>query len=769
MNHYSILKTITTGIFVAFSSTISGQEQPSKIETTPAVKALIERKIEVNKAVFENQYYENIGGGQFSDESISSNLNVAVEAMGIAIGDYDNDLLSDIYITNINGNLLMHNKGDGTFVDTASSTNVLCNKVCWSTHFFDYDNDQDLDLHACATYTILAGNTNCMYENTGNGSFVDAYNIFLDFDSTTSYSTALGDLNNDGYLEMAVSNTTPDSVQFWMNSGGTNNWLKIMLQGTSSNSMGLGSWIDLYYDNQHFSHYPISGTGFLSQNALYSHFGLDTSSLVDSIIVAWPCGHIDKIYNISANQTINIIEGNTDAIDVSIIAANNGQLCQNDSVKIYTKGKFNNYIWSTGDTTQSIYISQSGSYQVTVTDWNNNVSTDSFTITLVNQQSINAQLTPPSCAGNSDGAINITSTGNINLFQFNWSNGSFSPSIGQLSSGIYHLTISDNNGCTDSISYTLLDPVPISTNATLNHIACFGDSTGGIDLAVSGGYPPYQYNWSNAQTGSSINGLVFGQYNVLITDSLSCILMESFILNSPLTPLVADLQSDTICTNDSTGSIQCNVSGGDPPYSFLWSNNDTLSTLQNLSAGIYQLTITDLNSCDLIVTSTINTFDSINVNFLVSSDSGNGGSIQILSDPMDSLMFLWNNGSTDSILSGLVADDYSVSITDLNQCQESFTINIPLVLSSVQSEKDGLNFRIYPNPCKDLMTLDLKELPEEYYLIEIFDLQGRMIEQIETEGSKRIKYDINVLSNGLYNLRLIGKNFVGCRQFIKSE
>ena len=57
MNQYSILKTITTGIFVVFSSTISGQEQPSKIETTPAVKALIERKIKVNKAVFENQYY----------------------------------------------------------------------------------------------------------------------------------------------------------------------------------------------------------------------------------------------------------------------------------------------------------------------------------------------------------------------------------------------------------------------------------------------------------------------------------------------------------------------------------------------------------------------------------------------------------------------------------------------------------------------------------------------------------------------------------------
>lgn len=722
-----------------------------------------------DKNLFSNQYYKNLGGGQFLDESSSSQLNIAVDAMGLTIGDYNNDQLSDIFVTNtIDGNILFHNNGDGTFTDTSAYAGVLCNKVCWSTHFFDFDNDCDLDLHACATLGSVYANTNCMSENLGNGIFADVSHIFLGGDSTISYSSALGDLNNDGYLDMAVTNTYPDSIQFWLNSGGTKNWLKVKLIGTSSNSMGIGSWIDLYHNNQHYSHYTYSGSGYQSQNTAYNHFGLDTGTLVDSIIVQWPCGHVDKIYNVNANQTILITEGSTDALKVKISSSNNGLLCISDTTRLYTMGKYKNYLWSTGDTTQSIHVNQSGSYSVTVSDWNNNYSSDTLLFSIANTQNVQAQINPVSCVGSHDGDIELLTGGNNNLFQYNWSNGSSNNSLYQLSSGLYGVTFTDLNGCSDSLSLFIQDPLALNSASELVHIGCFGDSTGSIELNVNGGYPPYQFNWSNGSSSNKIEQIPMGQYNVMITDSMNCNLSETYILTGPLQALNTILiDSDTLCPFDGSGFIQTNTMGGAPPYSYSWSTGDTMTYLSNLNGGLYSLTITDQNACELIIMDTLFQYDSISVQFLMSHDTGNGGSIQILFDPADSLLFSWSNGSNSSMINGLSPASYSLTITDHQQCTQTYEFNIMMVLGSNKVSSKLTDFNIFPVPANDLLNIDLSDLNQSTYYMHIIDVHRRPLIQHQFSGTSTISVPISTLYNGIYFIEVYSDQFYGLKKFIK--
>jgi hypothetical protein len=258
----------------------------------------------------QNQLYQNIGSGQFTDETNTSGTGVWIDAMGLSIADYNQDGLLDIYVSNgPSGNPLFYNNGDGTFKDTANYAGISFNAIAWSNHFFDYDNDGYLDLHVCATGGSNAPGKNGLYQSLGNGTFQNTTTDILDFDSTISFASAIGDYNNDGFPEIAVNNVFPDSAQLWENSSSSNNWVKINLEGTQSNTEGLGSWIKLYANGLTQSHYVQAGTGFQGQNSQNILFGIGGANLVDSLIIQWPSGQTDHFYSLSANQLFSFIEG----------------------------------------------------------------------------------------------------------------------------------------------------------------------------------------------------------------------------------------------------------------------------------------------------------------------------------------------------------------------------------------------------------------------------------------------------------------------------
>ncbi|RMH95468.1 MAG: T9SS C-terminal target domain-containing protein, partial [Calditrichaeota bacterium] len=255
-----------------------------------------------------NSLFRNNGDGTFTDVSAVSGAGLAMDAMGLAVGDYDNNGYVDIYISNgEEGNALLRNNGDGTFTNVAEALGVAVHRICWGANFLDYDNDGDLDL-----YVSVSGGTpdreNPLFRNNGDGTFTRVTNAMQGGDNFQSFGNAVGDFNNDGYCDIAVLNEV-DPFVLWENQGGSgNNWIKISLQGTVSNRDGIGAAIMIHTaGGQRFFRSVHCGQSYLSQNSPVHTIGVGTDSTVD-VAVYWPGGAVDVLRNVPVNQHITVVE-----------------------------------------------------------------------------------------------------------------------------------------------------------------------------------------------------------------------------------------------------------------------------------------------------------------------------------------------------------------------------------------------------------------------------------------------------------------------------
>lgn len=153
-----------------------------------------------------NTMLKNNGNSTFTDVSVSTGTDLTMDAMGLSVGDYDNDNDFDIYISNgEEGNAFLKNNGNGTFTDVAATLGMSVNKICWGNNFYDYDNDGDLDLFISSS----GGNPyreNVLFRNNNNGTFTRVTGSGIDINYYSSYGNAVGDFDNNGYLDIAVLN-----------------------------------------------------------------------------------------------------------------------------------------------------------------------------------------------------------------------------------------------------------------------------------------------------------------------------------------------------------------------------------------------------------------------------------------------------------------------------------------------------------------------------------------------------------------------------------
>ncbi len=273
-----------------------------------------------DKYLKSNKLYRNRGDGTFEDVSDFSGAGMAIDAMSTTIDDYNNDGWLDIYVTNTTlGNYHLRNNGDGTFTNVAEELGTDFKSIAWGAVYLDADNDTDLDLYVSG---MLDGSDptrlpSAFYENK-EGLFSIPSGIGFAQDRRTSFSNAIGDVDNDGLPDILVMNDSEDNF-LWHNQGiSENNWIKVRLKGTLSNRSGIGSKIEIGIDGDKQYRYTLCGEGYLGQNSSFEFFGLGNATSVDYIRVSWLSGEEDYIENVSANRNYEIEEGSGEAIDLEL-------------------------------------------------------------------------------------------------------------------------------------------------------------------------------------------------------------------------------------------------------------------------------------------------------------------------------------------------------------------------------------------------------------------------------------------------------------------
>ena len=374
-------------------------------------------------------YQNNYPDVEFTDVSAASQTNVAINSMGIAVGDVNEDGWLDYYITDMADNVLHLSQGDGTFVDAAFDAgvdNTFCEvnnnglverfcfiytpdtdytgldflmieacedgndcdtltyvfyiesittppestndtsyvaiainesfSVChdlflahgallqtplhgiaeteykemditvgWGANFLDYDNDTYLDLFVSNgsltgyPFPSSQDNPNFLYRNNGDATFEDVSEMAGVDHVTKSRGSAMFDYDDDGDLDLLVavqknrpdwptSEPNPHSLLYQNTASNDNNWFKVKAIGTYNNRDAIGARVEVTFDGRTLIREIEGGTSSLSHNSLIAHFGLGSYDMIDQLSVVWPGGYRQSFYNLSANQTFEVVE-----------------------------------------------------------------------------------------------------------------------------------------------------------------------------------------------------------------------------------------------------------------------------------------------------------------------------------------------------------------------------------------------------------------------------------------------------------------------------
>ncbi|MEL6843751.1 MAG: CRTAC1 family protein, partial [Bacteroidota bacterium] len=259
-----------------------------------------------------NSLYHNDGNGAFTKIKTGDIVTDGGNSVGASWGDVDNDGDLDLYVTNASNqaNFFYLNNGDGTFTRNTSSLIATEKGHSFGSAWGDIDNDGDLDLFV----TQDNGNQNRMYVNLGNFEFVVQNQLILNEDSENSASAALADYDNDGDLDIFVANNNYQVNTLYNNKRGQcNSWKCVKLIGNNSNRSAIGAKIrikaNIYGQDTWLMREISAQTGGVSaQSTLKAYFGLGDASTIDSMVIEWPSSYLQYRTNVPINECEEITE-----------------------------------------------------------------------------------------------------------------------------------------------------------------------------------------------------------------------------------------------------------------------------------------------------------------------------------------------------------------------------------------------------------------------------------------------------------------------------
>jgi len=344
------------------------------------------------------------------------------------------------------------------------------------------------------------------------------------------------------------------------------------------------------------------------------------------------------------------------------------------------------YTWSNGGTTDTINNLLQGTYSVTVEDSDGFTATASidvqepgllFATVLLSDSVLSCEITELTAT--------IEPIGGTLPFTYAWSFPQGVIETGQTVNiyqpANYPYTVTDARGCTFSSDTSVgSENIPIVTLYLIDTVNCNGQSNGSAYSVVSGGIEPYSYDWSNGTSNDSLLNVSSGSYSVTVTDAAGCTGQAFVFIPQPNTLILTVTGNDVTCFGQSTGAIFTTVIGGTPDYDYTWSNGSNSPQLNNLEAGLYELTVTDAHGCSVTGGVTITEGNEINI-FTSATPvkcfgGNNGQAIAFATGGSGVFMYAWSNGATGAQVQNLTAGTYTLFVTDFQNCVESTTVVI---------------------------------------------------------------------------------------------
>lgn len=342
------------------------------------------------------------------------------------------------------------------------------------------------------------------------------------------------------------------------------------------------------------------------------------------------------------------------------------------------------YSWSNSTTNSTATGLCPGTYTVTVTDFSLCVTTGTITITEPLILAANASLTNVSCSGLCDGSVTSAPTGGTVPYTYLWGpGGETTASVTGLCAGTYSVSVTDANNCLSTGTVTVTQPAPLTGGTSQTNLLCNGSCIGTASVTPAGGTAPYTYAWlPGGMTSQLVTGLCAGTYTATVRDANNCVFTTTVSITQPNALTVTITSNSVTCNAACTGSAAANAAGGTAPFTYAWlPGGQTTSTITNLCAGTYSVTVRDANGCTGTQTVIIDEPTALSGTLTATDASCNGicdGTASVVaSGGTASYTYSWNpGGETTANITGLCDGTYTVTITDANSCTYTSTVTV---------------------------------------------------------------------------------------------
>lgn len=432
-------------------------------------------------------------------------------------------------------------------------------------------------------------------------------------------------------------------------------------------------------------------------------------------------------------------------------------ICQGDTTILEALGNYTN-LWTGGSTQPQLTVTQGGNYQLIVTDNVGCKDTASQTILQTNLQ-VQASITNANC-GNNDGTASLTVSGGATPFRYTWPTGDTTASVSSLAGGTYTVTITDDNGCGINYTVTIAAPGTLAVSIATIGTTCPNDSTGSAIATVSGGTAPYSYRWQgSADTTDTAMGFAAGQYQLTVTDSNGCIIIDTFDITSPIvwSPPIISLPGNELCEGDT--SICAPI---DSYLGYQWNTGDTTSIIKVTQSGYYNCTVLDGNGCYI-------PGQGVNVSF---SPKYLNPDIELIDDSLfvtEGTVVAWYldgdsiNGTSGNYILNPADGEYTAEVIDSNGCD--YTAQAFTVTTGINEQNVLRNVSVYPNPNNGKLFVDGLPLQAELYLTDILGKAYPVQSNPDKLGTTIINTD--QLPAQMYLLHVVsGESRYICKVFI---